>query len=89
MGLKVRVAADVVLVDEDARDSFLPGQLVESVLEVATVLLLVELNVLILGAVAIESALGGLAVGAVGLAKHHCETVSQNSRSQREATLRI
>ena len=74
MGLKVRVAADVVLVDEDVGDSSLSGDLVESVLELATVLLLVELKVLVLGAVAVESALGRLAVGAVGLAKHHWKT---------------
>jgi hypothetical protein len=72
-GLEVRVAANVLLVDEDVWDGALARDLDERLLEVVTVALLVQFVRGILGAVAVEEALGVLAVVAVTLAKDDFE----------------
>lgn len=63
--LQVRVAANVLLVDEDVGHGALARHLGESLLDVITVVLLVQLDGLVLGVVALEDALRVLAVGAV------------------------
>jgi hypothetical protein len=72
-GLEVRVAANVLLFDEDVWDGALARDLDERLLKVVTVALLVQLVRGILGAVAVEEALGVLAVGAVALAEDDFE----------------
>lgn len=71
-GLEVRVTADVLLVDEDVGHGALAGDLEERVLHLAAVLLLVQLVVRVLCAIAVEDALGVVAVRAVGLAEDDC-----------------
>ncbi len=69
MCLKIRMAADMLLVDEYVRDGGLSRQFEQGALDGTAVVLQVELEVLVLCAIAVEYALGGSGVAAVGLAK--------------------
>jgi len=69
LGLKIRVSSNVLLLDEDVWNGCLASHLTESSLDSRSVIDLVELDGVVLGAHLAQQRLGGLAVRAVGLAE--------------------
>lgn len=63
--LEIRVAADVDLVDKDVGHGALARQILERVLEIFTIVDLVELDRLVLGVVAVKNSLRVVAIRAV------------------------
>lgn len=71
--LDVRVAADVLAADEDVGHGALVGELLQRGLDLRAVVDLVQLERVVLGALAVEQALRGLAVRAVGFGEDRYE----------------